>query len=169
MSYNENNPYQRLRRLRANGNWWVFVLQNPSDDMIPKNLKDVELVAWQVEQGTLNGRHHIQGVVKFLYPKSFSQVRRMMDRAWWHIMLGTWQEAVAYCSKERTRVRGPYFHVAHSSELADALMHLDSIKRAIERAGGSVEGVSPSTARVSPQDSIAQKSGVLGQQPPTNE
>lgn len=126
--------YQRLRELRAQGDSWVFVLHNPENNGIPSLFKDVEMCFWQLEQGSKAGaRVHLQGVVKFLYPKSFSQVRRMLPTAWWHKMLGTPEQAVAYCCKSETRVSGPWAVIPISTNYTRAWESLDSTQRALQR------------------------------------
>lgn len=56
----------------------------------------------QAEIGA-NGTRHLQGVISFPTPRTFSGVRRLIPG--WHVenMQGTIDQAVAYCSKEETR------------------------------------------------------------------
>lgn len=121
--YNKEHPKQLQRNLLADKRWWVFVLNNPESNDIPKGFKDVDTVTWQLEMGT-RGIPHLQGVVQFLYPKSWHQVRQMCPRAWWHIMLGTKQEAIAYCRKEESRVSGPWSYIPVAQAVLDCLKGL---------------------------------------------
>lgn len=107
------SPVGRRNQLMADNRSWMFVLNNPARNDIPKSLKDLETVYWQREEGTRK-IPHLQGVVTFKYPKSFGQVRRMIPKAWWSVMLGSIAQAVAYCTKERTRIEGPwgYHHIS---------------------------------------------------------
>lgn len=107
----------------ADRRFWVFVQNNPSSHDFPKKLKDLSTVTWQLEEGSRK-IPHIQGVVQFLYPKSFSQVRAMLPKAWWQVMLGTHEEAKAYCSKLETRTAGPWSHDAVLQAVEDCLSGL---------------------------------------------
>lgn len=102
------------------GRYWVFVKHNPSSEDLPKNFKDAENCFWQIEKGEKGGSIHMQGVVKFLYPKSYAQVREILPSAWWSNMKGTHEQAIAYCTKDETRVSGPFrhFHVVTEGNLA---------------------------------------------------
>jgi len=62
---------------------------------------------YQEERGE-EGTCHFQGYVSFNIRKHFDAVRRLMARAHWEPRRGTHQEARAYCSKEETRVAGPF-------------------------------------------------------------
>lgn len=134
-SYNWcHQAHQRLRELRANGDWWVFVKHNPVTNDLPVTLfKDVELVFWQLEAGSKSAKEHLQGAVKFLYPKSYSQVRKMLPTAWWHKMLGTPEEAIAYCTKRETRLLGPWAFMPADTELVRAWKTLESTQLALSR------------------------------------
>lgn len=134
-SYNwVHQAHTRLRELRASGEWWVFVKHNPVRNDIPvRYFKDVELVFWQLEAGSKSAKVHLQGVVKFLFPKSYSQVRKMLGTAWWHKMLGSPEQAVAYCTKRETRLLGPWAHMPVSTELVQAWETLDSTQAALTR------------------------------------
>lgn len=100
---------ENFKLLKTDKTWWVFVLHEPTDTQVPKGLKDLLEVWWQVEEGGLRHRRHLQGVARFRYPKSRAQLREQLP-AWWQPMHGTPEQAVRYCTKLETRVEGPYHH-----------------------------------------------------------
>jgi hypothetical protein len=73
----------------------------------PASLKDAIEVHWQQEKGGKTGRLHLQGYVRFRFPKSRAQLQEMLP-GWWHIRHGSHQQAINYCTKDATRVSGPY-------------------------------------------------------------
>jgi len=89
--------------------YWMFTINNPQEEDIPPNVwDDVMYVIWQHEQGE-NGTEHIQGYVAFNIKKSISWLKANCDaRAHWEGRKGTHEEAKAYCSKEDTRLDGPW-------------------------------------------------------------
>lgn len=99
--------------------WWVFVWNNPDDKDLPRNLKDVLEVWWQLESGSKRHVPHLQGVAHFAFPKSRTQLREQMP-AWWQGMQGTPIQAIRYCTKEETRLEGP-FHYCHSTAFFHSL------------------------------------------------
>lgn len=114
---------QEAKKIFSNKSYWVFVLNNPESNDLPKTLKDIDTVTWQLEKGS-RGIPHLQGVVQFLYPKSWSQVRDMLPRAWWQVMLGSIHQAKEYCTKEHTRVAGPWSYSPISQAVAECLAGL---------------------------------------------
>lgn len=122
-----SKKYAEVKEMNADKRFWVFVLKNPETNDIPKTFKDVDTVTWQLEEGSKAHTPHLQGVVQFLYPKSWSQVRTMAPRAWWHVMLGTVHEAKAYCTKEETRIAGPWSWMPVSQALLDCLAGLSGV------------------------------------------
>ena len=59
---------------------WVFVTHNVADLQSPASLKDAIEVHWQQEKGGKTGRLHLQGYVRFRFPKSRAQCQE--DVAW---------------------------------------------------------------------------------------
>lgn len=108
---------EAMTRLLNNGQYWVFVLNNPERIDLPTTFKDVLEVHWQLESGTKCHTPHLQGVVKFRFPKGKAQVRAMA-KAWWALMRGTYDEAKAYCTKEETRIAGPWRYTAPAARSA---------------------------------------------------
>jgi hypothetical protein len=85
---------------------WVFTLNNPTEEENPLNWP-VKYIVYQLEEGT-NGTQHFQGYVHLENAKGLTGVKCINDRAHWEIRQGTHEQAVAYCTKEDTRVDGPW-------------------------------------------------------------
>jgi len=62
---------------------------------------------WQREKGE-NGTEHLQGVVVFNTSIRLSALKNLCARAHWEPRLGTQAQAETYCSKDSTRVEGPW-------------------------------------------------------------
>lgn len=64
-------------------------------------------MVWQEERGE-GGTLHLQGVCCLVNACTLAAMKRRIPRAHLEVMRGTLDEAVAYCSKEDTRVSGPF-------------------------------------------------------------
>lgn len=95
--------------------WWVFCWNNPTTLEIDTLLHDAEEVWWQLEEGHKRKVPHLQGVVRFKYPKGLGMLRKYVG-CWWHIMRGTVEQATEYCTKEDTRIAGPWHKVFPHAE-----------------------------------------------------
>lgn len=69
-------------------------------------------IIWQGEMGQESGVLHIQGYVRFSHARSLNGIKRLapFSRAHLEAARGTEQECIDYCSKQETRVDGPYEH-----------------------------------------------------------
>lgn len=67
---------------------------------------DIRAGVWQLEMGE-NGTPHYQGYFEFLAAKTLGQVRSM-QAAHWVQRFGTQAQARDYCSKDDTRLEGPF-------------------------------------------------------------
>lgn len=85
---------------------WVFTINNPTAEDKPLNW-NVRYVVYQVEKGK-EETTHLQGAVWFKQMKRLSAVKKLSARAHWEVMRGTAQQAIDYCTKEDTRVDGPF-------------------------------------------------------------
>lgn len=63
---------------------------------------------WQAEVGELAGTLHLQGYVELLAPVRLSAMRRWLPTAHWEAARGTREQCIDYCSKEHSRVAGPW-------------------------------------------------------------
>jgi len=81
----------------------MFTINNPE---AAPNLEGHEYV-YQKEVGA-SGTPHYQGYIKFPNNKRLKAVREIVPGAHLEVRRGTHLEAVAYCTKEETRVEGPW-------------------------------------------------------------
>lgn len=65
----------------------------------------VRYCCWQMECGS---HYHLQGFVQFYDQQRFGKVKKMHATAHWEACNGTADENKAYCTKEDTRVCGPW-------------------------------------------------------------
>lgn len=99
---------------------WCFTINNPIDDQLPGTWDNIKFCKWQKEVGA-SGTPHLQGVVLFDKPirlagffhrlslhMTYAALKKMCPTAHWEPKKGTWPQAIAYCSKEETRVAGPW-------------------------------------------------------------
>lgn len=98
---------ENVMKIVSDKTCWVFVTYDVSDLTRPARLKDAIEIVWQLEKGEKKKRLHLQGYVRFRYPKSRAQLQELMP-AWWHIRHGSHEQAIAYSSKTDTRVTGPF-------------------------------------------------------------
>lgn len=107
-------------RLRA----WVGTINNPvgifgdgAEEGDPNYVLPVETwnhvkhAVWQLEESS-TGTPHYQIYVEFSAPMRLGAMRNLegADGAHWERRAGTAAEAAAYCSKEDTRLEGPYYY-----------------------------------------------------------
>jgi len=80
---------------------WTFTLNNYTQAEVEslKRLENVRCMIFGHEIGE-NGTPHLQGAIIFLNNKRLNAVRQISPRAHWEGMKGTWEQSVAYCSKE---------------------------------------------------------------------
>ncbi len=92
----------------ASSKYWCFTINNPDDTLVeddPNNWDGYTYVTWQKEDA---GTPHYQGYVEYAKPKRLSAMKKISNRAHWEPRFGTQQEAITYCTKEETRVDGPW-------------------------------------------------------------
>lgn len=84
---------------RARG--WVFTVNNDTADDRSKTIDTAQVAQCIVAEHEVgeNGTPHIQGAVYFANPRTLGGVRRLIPRAHWEVMRGTWQQAREYCLK----------------------------------------------------------------------
>jgi len=97
---------------RAYTKYWVFTKNNPPGAELegeqPTSWRDVEYVVWQEEQGE-NGTRHWQGYVVFQNPKKLTWIKSNCDGlAHFEPRKGSHEQAKAYCTKQDTRILGPW-------------------------------------------------------------
>ena len=86
---------------------WIFTINNPSSNDLPRAWPGVKWCCWQLEAGE-NGTPHLQGYVVLEKKKRLGGMKKLDKTAHWEVRKGTHEQAKAYCSKEETRVDGPW-------------------------------------------------------------
>jgi len=89
----------------------MFTINNPQDEDNPESWdmedKGIRFMVWQKESGE-NETQHYQGYVLFGLSRRLNFVKTINGRAHWEARRGTHEQAKEYCSKEDTRVDGPW-------------------------------------------------------------
>lgn len=110
----EQEPLTNATRCRN----WVFTLNNFVDSLtithevffeglLNDQSNDMSYVVYQHEVGQ-QGTDHLQGYMEFSKQQRFSAIKRLMPSAHWEKRRGTQKQAEDYCSKEESRVAGPW-------------------------------------------------------------
>ena len=102
---------------------WCLTLNNftPEEEEILKEPKEwIKFVVYQVEKGE-SGTVHLQGYIETNGGVRMSKMKRMLERGHWEQRLGSRAQALTYCSKEDSRVRGPYLIGLSQEELTSFL------------------------------------------------
>lgn len=81
-------------------------------------LNHFRYTCWQVELGEKEHTLHIQMYINFDNPKDFKTVKKYFPTAHFEEARGTAKDCKDYCSKEDTRVRGPYEEGTFTEERA---------------------------------------------------
>jgi hypothetical protein len=90
---------------------YVFTWNNPT--LSPDAFWDLAVTVgcgylfFQTEEGAA-GTEHYQGLASFDRKRRITQLKAISDRIHWEVRRGTLAQAKAYCSKEATRVAGPF-------------------------------------------------------------
>lgn len=92
---------------------WVFTWNNPSitPDQLITLFKEFNIkYAFQLEAGQ-EATEHYQGYVQLERRQRMSYLqRKITNRAHWEIARGNPQQCIAYCTKNDTRIDGPWLH-----------------------------------------------------------
>lgn len=92
----------------ANARAYVFTINNPTEEETPSLEKwGAQYLVFQKERGE-SGTDHFQGYVYFKGKQRMSYLKKLNSRAHWEVRRGTHDEAYAYCTKEDTRIDGPF-------------------------------------------------------------
>lgn len=91
---------------------WVFTDNQPSDtkkDQILALVPEIaRYVCFQQEAGEGTAHHHFQGMIVFNSVKSLRQVKNVLPGCHLEVMRGSAEQAIAYCTKDDTRISGPW-------------------------------------------------------------
>jgi Putative viral replication protein/RNA helicase len=104
---------------------WIFTLNNPEGQLNPSTMPNVRFMTWQEERAPTTGTHHYQGYLELKKRQKHGGVCAIIPRAWFEPRKGTRKQAIAYVTKEDTRIRGPWeygasFGQGHRSDLNEA-------------------------------------------------
>lgn len=90
--------------------FFVFTENNPADIQQPFAYDEKKMVwlVYQLEQGEQAKVFHWQGAVYFRHAVSFATMKRLLPRGHIESAKGTPEEVRKYCTKNETRVRGPF-------------------------------------------------------------
>jgi hypothetical protein len=88
---------------------WVFTLNNPETNQM-EVIQKSELIRYMIFQLELatTGTKHMQGYVEFHEPISFSNAISLFADGWIDQRRGSREQAKIYCTKEETRIDGPW-------------------------------------------------------------
>lgn len=88
---------------------WCFTFNNPPSGWTPPTGSDIEYMVWQREKGE-KGTEHIQGYVRFKSQKRFQAAKNWFSVPEIHLepAKGNEKQNKTYCTKEETRVEGPF-------------------------------------------------------------
>lgn len=139
---------------------WIFVFNNPPVDWAPpQNASEVEYMCWQRERGEAGGTEHVQGYIRFKKRTRFNTAKRYFCVPEVHLEVarGNEQQNKAYCSKEETRVAGPWEFGVYKADAGTQgkRTDLDAIAADIKQ-GKSVKEV----AEQHPSDYIRYHTGI---------
>lgn len=88
---------------------WCFTINNHTDPSIPKQWSEIcEYLVYQEEQGS-NGTKHLQGYIVFGTRKTLAFMKKNVHAtAHWETAKGSAVQNKAYCTKDDTRLAGPW-------------------------------------------------------------
>lgn len=116
----------------AQRDWLVERAERWTTAPLPQH---VRFIVCQLERGNERNHLHLQGYVQLLRPQRFTFLHRVLDSRLSCLQVnGTAEENLVYCTKEDTRVEGPWRagRMVHQGTRSD----LDSLRESI-RAGAS--------------------------------
>lgn len=92
----------------SQGRRWCFTVNNPEEHNGGLQLGE-HARGWifQLERGE-NGTQHYQGYVEFKRPVRLGYLKALVPRAHWELARGSREQCITYCSKEETRLAGPW-------------------------------------------------------------
>jgi len=117
---------------------WLFTINNPGDiDPEVSFGVNYKFLVYQLEKGE-NGTPHYQGYVMFKTNKRLSALKKLCKEAHWEIRRGSHKQAKDYCTKEDTRVKGPFTFGIEPEQ--GKRTDLDAVKESID-SGATMKDV----------------------------
>ena len=138
-------PIRRRRRPPA-ARAWCFTENDPENSKFLRAEREglevfaprVRFLVFQLERGEEGQHDHYQGYLELAKSQPLSWVRNQLSNtAHWEIRQGTPEEAILYCQKEETRIRGPFLFGDPSSgerSRTDLVDFRDAIKSGKRRS-----------------------------------
>lgn len=119
---------------------WLVTVNNPSAWLDPADWQYIKFAVWQLEMGD-NGTVHYQMYVNFSEPMSHAALHKLdgLEHSHTETRRGTKLEAVTYCSKDESRLEGPFWYPdersvkRHAASEKGKRTDLDSLCEMIER------------------------------------
>lgn len=102
MPKQQSNPSRR----------WIFTINNPqaTPTEVQEALKEkVNYLVFQKEKGNNEGTVHYQGFLILKKPERMAAMKKIFPTAHLEVPNGTDDQNEAYCTKEDTRIEGPFF------------------------------------------------------------
>lgn len=90
----------------AAGTRWVFTLNNPAEDR--PDLSFAKCAVWQKEKAPTTGTIHLQGYLELPSRLTHKQLKEKFPGAFLELARGSRDQCKEYCTKEESRVDGPW-------------------------------------------------------------
>lgn len=130
--------------------YWMFTINNPHVVDSPAQWPDLAYCVWQKEKG-VQGTVHLQGYVVFTGNKRMTWLKNHCDKtAHWETRKGNHQQAKAYCTKEDSRVDGPWECGQEDESWGSAGKRNDLLELKRKLDDGATEGQVASDAELFP-------------------
>lgn len=115
---------------------WVFTLNNP-EIPYPELQEEIKYIIYQLEKGA-NDTLHLQGYLQLKKRASLQAVKSIIPRAHFERRKGTHEEARNYCTKDETRVEGPWEYGKQTYKRGQR-NDIEEVREAIEQGMSEVE------------------------------
>lgn len=93
---------------------WILTINNPQEDF-NVDVPNLRYAIWQLECGD-GGTYHFQAYAEFDATKRLSAIKAAWPTCHAEPRKGTKAQAMSYCSKEATRIAGPWIHGEPSTQ-----------------------------------------------------
>lgn len=110
---------------------WCFTWNNYTTEQPDFSLLNgCDFACWQVEKAPTTGQLHLQGYCHFKSPVRMSVLKKLLNGAHFEQARGTAEDNERYCTKEESRVAGPFFYgktphkQGHRSDIVEFVSHI---------------------------------------------
>jgi hypothetical protein len=119
---------------------WVFTVNNPIEpyeSAVPFDESILQCLVYQLERGE-SGTLHLQGYVEFVARRTIAQAKQLvgLERAHLERRAGSKAQAIDYCTKDASRVEGPWVFGNIGSSTGkrnDLKVFVDSVTNGLNR------------------------------------